>query len=97
MNGRFTTGEKRGLIALLIIIAILLSALAIQSGFFTNQSDTTNATESTFSVKAAVESMTDTINSKTIKAKRTKKAKKTSAKPTSGRQRDFLNEPIGTN
>lgn len=97
MNGRFTTGEKRGLIALLIVITILLSALAIQSGFFTSQYDNTNANESSFSGKAAVESMTDTINIKTTKAKRIKRAKKTSAKPVTGRQRDFLNEPIGTN
>lgn len=93
----FTSGEKRGLIALLalitaaLLVSIMLRLCDRDSGDPTDPADSGNvATDTTVTVTATVDTMK--VNPTTVKTKKKKKAAK-QLRP-DGRQRSFLDETV---
>lgn len=94
----FTTGERRGTILLIIIIAIIILAMAIHSGLFHDYANSSSAAPTYIQYTDTVTTdIPDTDSIKGIKSKTRKTKKKTteSHKRQSGpSSRDYLSEPV---
>ena len=88
MAKSFTAGERRGMIALLLVLAIIISAI-----YFTNRSSSTTplaVDSSAIEIRQSILNDTITLQKRT-KQKRTQKHKKQSQQAPS---RDPLSQPV---
>lgn len=93
MGGKFTSGERRGLIVLLIIVSVVWAAVA-----FTRQCGrgTYTPPSAESAITARADTLRDTVQKRHSAPRTTRRAKKSPDKPSSaaGRQRSFLDEDI---
>ncbi len=92
MGGKFTSGERRGLIALLIVVGLVWMAVIITRQCDRGESAQATA-EPTMTVRA--DTLHDTLQTRNH-AQRSRRKVKSRSKTTSapGRQRSFLDEDI---
>lgn len=92
----FTTGERRGTILLIIIIAIIILAMAIHSGLFHGYANRPSSVSTDIQYTDTVVSNTsDSVKDIKSTTRKTKKKSAESHKRHSGPQsRDFLSEPV---
>lgn len=92
----FTTGERRGTILLIIIIAIIILAMAIHSGLFHSSANRHSSIPSDIQyTDTVVSNTTDSVKDIKSTTRKTKKKSAESHKRKSGPQsRDYLSEPV---
>lgn len=104
MKDKMTTGEVRGLVSAIVIVAVVVLAAAWNNGAFERGDAAEPRSESTGqeisdSLKAKISSLDDTIEPKGNDASpkiknRKKRAAKTHNGPKPERRRSYLDEPV---